>query len=114
MLQNVPCPPAVTSVELEPEEVEGNEKVLKDTKSKGAGAKAASKKKAAPTVQAREKENLPYAAGDFRSKCNAFLKKQKEAGVDRTAAMKAWVASDERAELLAGMSTPEKKRRRFV
>ena len=86
--------------------------------------KSGSSKPVQDKKQPSKKENLKplalpqaketkYSAGSFQEEMRNYVKEQVEAGQSHRDAQASWRASSRRAELLAGLSESELKRRRF-
>ena len=65
----------------------------------------------APAEQASARKYVPK---DFSEARLAFIRKERENGMKFREANDAWMASNERASYLAGMSISELKKRRFL
>ena len=70
----------------------------------------------AQTKKAKKTERKPRApnAGPMQEVMAQFMKSQKEQGIQWNDARKAWLVSRERQDVIASMTTPERKRRRFA
>lgn len=55
-----------------------------------------------------------YKAGDYQQTYMQFILDEKRKGLKLREAQSVWKSSPQRAKLLEGMSTAEKKRRRFI
>ena len=63
----------------------------------------------APAPDAR----IACKAGDFNAKRLAYVKEKRKEGLSGQEAQTAWMHSDERADLVAGLPYSEQKRRKF-
>ena len=67
----------------------------------------------APDSQIESAGKDIYKAGDFNAKRLAYVKEKRKEGLSGQEAQTAWMHSDERADLVAGLSYSEQKRRKF-
>ena len=95
----------------------GSSKDKKKKKTQKAKPKKKGKKKQTETSSVSgdgdQGEQSSYKAGSFQEEYRKFLNERKAAGESHQNAQKSWAASAKRAELLAGLSESELKRRRF-
>ena len=72
------------------------------------------KKKSAKKIYANpETEVIAYKAGEYSKMRKEYIAAKKEDGYTYPEASEAWKGSDQRAQVLAGMTEGERKRRRF-
>ena len=89
-----------------------SQKKKKPKPKKKASPKA--KNKSAKKVHANpETEGTAYKAGEYSKLRKAFIAAKKEDGYTYSEANESWKTSGQRAEILAGMTESERKRRRF-
>eukprot|EP00439_Symbiodinium_sp_Y106_P031720 s279_g3.t2 len=94
--------------------VKGNSAKSEQKKPKGKKPKKAKQNKKGPAKGAAKQSESLYRPGEYKDAWKAFVADLKENGRSHKEAQAEWNNSVERAELLAGLSHSELKRRRFI